>query len=209
MPKQNRVTPFGTLIADPARGLLTGNRGCLHNAQQEIIRHHLGKRWIICQLVFKNYHRVIMTPGKYTELFFLDEATALAAGHRPCAECSRPRFEEFRLFWAQANPELAGNLRPQVPVLDAALHAERVDAKNAKLTYPETLGALPDGVLVTQEAGGPAYLVWQGELLRWTPAGYSDHLTGAASLKVHVLTPHSVVKAIEAGFRPQVHPSAR
>src|SRR5262245_61283498 len=98
MPKQNRVTPRGDLIATAARGSLMGNRGCLHNAQRKIVRHHQGQRWIICRLEFKGWHREIMTPGHYTELFFLDEATALAAGHRPCAECSRPRFEEFRTF---------------------------------------------------------------------------------------------------------------
>lgn len=96
MPRQNRVTPFGEIIATPARGTLLGNRGCLHNREQRIVRPYQLQRWIICVLEFKGRHHGIMTPGQYTELFFLDEATALAAGHRPCAECLRPRFELFR-----------------------------------------------------------------------------------------------------------------
>jgi hypothetical protein len=207
MPKQNRVTPFGELIADPARGSLTGNRGCLHDERQQIVRHHLGRRWIICQLQFKDYHRQIMTPGRYTELFFLDEAAALAAGHRPCAECSRPRFEAFRSAWAGANPDLAGNSRLGAAIIDAALHAERVGPGNEKLNYPEKLGRLPDGVFVTLESGCPAYLVWQGDLKLWTPAGYTGRITPHPELEVLVLTPRSIVRAIAAGFQPQVHPS--
>ena len=108
MSRQNRGTPFGDIIATPARGTLMGNRGCLHDNQGHIIRPYQLKRWIIYQLEFKGRRRQIMTPGKYTELFFLDEATALAAGHRPCVECSRPRFTEFVAAWAEANPDLAG-----------------------------------------------------------------------------------------------------
>src|SRR5512141_2915473 len=122
MPRQNRVTPFSKLIATPARGTLMGNRGALHNDQGQIRRQFQGQRWIICLLEFKGRRRSIMMPGQYTELFFLDEATALAAGHRPCAECQRERFNLFREFWAAANPELAGAARPAATVIDAALH---------------------------------------------------------------------------------------
>ena len=108
-PKQNRVTPFSTLIATPARGTLMGNRGCLHDDHAQIRRPFQGQRWIICLLEFKGRKRSIMTPGQYTELFFLDEATALAAGHRPCAECQRDRFNLFREIWGQGRP---GHHRP-------------------------------------------------------------------------------------------------
>src|SRR5574341_421301 len=145
MPRQNRVTPFGEIIITPARGTLMGNRGCLHDAHQQIIRLYQGKRWIICQLQCKGRHREVMTPGQYTELFFLDEATALAAGHRPCAECSRSRFEKFRTLWAQANPDLVHGSKPLASVIDQVLHQERINAVQQKMTYQELLGALPEG----------------------------------------------------------------
>ena len=104
MPLQNRVTPFSELIATDARGTLMGIRGVLHDEQRRIRRAFVGTRWIFCVLQFKNRHRIVMTPKRYTELFFLDEATALAAGHRPCAECQRPRYLEFREAWAHADP---------------------------------------------------------------------------------------------------------
>src|SRR5262245_5003529 len=125
MPRQNRVTPFSTLIATPARGTLYGNRGCLHNEHGQIVRPFQGERWIHCLLEFKGRHRSpLMRPGCYTELFFLDEATALSAGHRPCAECQRDRFNLFRDYWAKANPRAAGP-RPSAVELDAFLHRER------------------------------------------------------------------------------------
>jgi hypothetical protein len=208
MPKQNRVTPFGDLIADPARGMWMGNRGRLHDSEQRIVRHHAGQRWIFCQLQFKNVHRQVMAPGRYTELFFLDEATALAAGHRPCAECSRPRFNEFRRWWAAANPELAGKESPTAASIDAVLHAERISPKNEKHTYLEMLCNLPDGVMIAGESSDHAYLVHAGGLLRWAPGGYVDRIAGDSHWAVRVLTPRSVVRAIRLGYCPQVHPSA-
>src|SRR3979490_1903159 len=103
MPLQNRVTPFSALVADPARGLVYGNRGCLHDADGHIRRRYNGKRWIACLLEFRGRHRpALQQPGRYTELFFLDEATAFAAGHRPCAECRRPDYLRFLDAWAKA-----------------------------------------------------------------------------------------------------------
>ena len=125
MPRQNRVTPFSSIVAVSARGTLTGNRGCLHDDRQNIRRLFQGTRWIICLLDFKGRKRKLMTPGHYTELFFLDEATALAAGHRPCAECQRERFTRFRDLWVTANPELADSSRAAATVMDAAIHRER------------------------------------------------------------------------------------
>ena len=122
MPLQNRVNPFGMIVADVARGTLMGNRGCLHDDGDRPLRQYQSRRWIICVLDFKGRKRTPMPPGQYTSLFFLDEATALAAGHRPCAECQRERFTYFRQHWAAANPGLAGSLMPSVETIDAALH---------------------------------------------------------------------------------------
>jgi hypothetical protein len=206
MPKQNRVTPFGEIIATPARGTLMGNRGCLHNDHQQIIRLYQGKRWIFCQLQFKDRHREVMTPGQYTELFFLDEATALAAGHRPCAECSRPRFDEFRTLWAQANPDLAHEAKPLVSVIDQALHEERIKAAQQKMTYQELLGTLPEGSFIALDK--KPYLLLRGFLLAWTPEGYGQGLAAQADLMVQVLTPRSIVKMLAQGYVAEVHPSA-
>src|SRR4029450_13499780 len=140
MPYQNRVSPFGAIVATTARGTLMGNRGCLHDDHDHPVRQYQGRRWIICVLDFKGRTRAPMPPGHYTSLFFLDEATALTAGHRPCAECQRQRFDDFRRHWGAANPELAGEPAPGVDVIDAALHRERIsDHRNqrdkVKLTY--------------------------------------------------------------------------
>jgi hypothetical protein len=131
MPLQNRVTPFGELLATECRGTLMGNRGCLHDDQQQIRRPFAGKRWIICVLEFRGRYRRVMTPRRYTELFFLDEATALAAGHRPCAECQHARYLVFREIWAEANPDLVG-ASFSADAMDGVLHAERLDSRRRK-----------------------------------------------------------------------------
>jgi len=152
MPRQNRVDPFGNLIADPARGTLFGNRGVLHAADGTIVRHHALRRWIYCRLEFKGRKRQLLQPGRYTELFFLDEATALAAGHRPCAECMRGRFNEFRAAWS-AGPVAATDL-------DAALHAERLTTDGKQATWRSPLGDLPDGAMVAID--GTPHLIRAG-----------------------------------------------
>lgn len=205
MPKQNRVTPWGELIATPARGTLLGNRGCLHDAQQQIRKLYLGKRWIICKLQFKNRHRMVMRPGLYTELFFLDEATALAAGHRPCAECSREQFDYFRIIWAQANPRLAKSKKPPAPFLDNVLHRERITADNKKVLYEAPLSQLPNGSFISLSNDQQAYLVLDTALWLWSPQGYLQKLTRKNDRLVQVLTPHSVVKTLAAGYRPALH----
>ncbi len=207
MPRQNRVTPFGEIIATPARGTLMGNRGCLHNREQHIVRPYQLQRWIICVLEFKGRKHGIMTPGQYTELFFLDEATALAAGHRPCAECSRPRFELFRSLWARANSEFTQEAKPRATVLDEVLHAERIDAARAKVTYTEKLGELPEGTMIAWEEG-EAYLLYQNALRRWRAEGYGGALRLEPERTVQVLTPRSIVKTLAAGYRANVHASA-
>ncbi len=207
MPRQNRVTPFGEIIAAPARGTLMGNRGCLHNDLGQIVRPYQTKRWIICQLEFKNRRRQVMVPDKYTELFFLDEATALAAGHRPCAECSRSRFNEFVAAWVQANPDLAGEADITVDKLDAILHRERI-ARQQKVTYQEQLSNLPAGTFITIGNTRQAFLVLDDSLLSWSPAGYGPRLIRPKNEIVEVLTPRSVVRIFALGFQARIHPSA-
>lgn len=207
MPRQNRVTPFSTLIRTSARGTLMGNRGCLHDAHEQIRRPFHGTRWIICLLEFKGRKRPIMVPGQYTELFFLDEATALAAGHRPCAECQRERFNLFRETWAKANPELAGSARPSATTIDAALHAERLAAGNQAQRFCASIEDLPDGAFITDD-GQTAYLVLKGQLLRWTPAGYEHLSRQPIHYPARVLTPASVVRTLNAGYPVGIHPSA-
>ncbi|HSB68976.1 MAG TPA: hypothetical protein VLT62_06565 [Candidatus Methylomirabilis sp.] len=208
MPRRNRVTPFSELVSTPARGTLMGNRGCLHNRLGEIRRLYLGKRWILCLLDFKNRRRSPMTPGQYTELSFLDEATGLAAGHRPCAECQRERFDLFRMAWARANPVLAGAERPAATVIDDILHQERLSTGGKQRSHPAEIGSLPDGSLVSCDGDPGAFLVRQGELLRWSPFGYAHAIRRPASVMVRVLTPPSVVRTLTTGFRAGIHPSA-
>ena len=205
MPRRNRVTPFSAIVAVSARGTLTGNRGCLHDERQNIRRLFQGTRWIICLLDFKGRKRKLMTPGHYTELFFLDEATALAAGHRPCAECQRERFTRFRDLWARANPELAGTSRPHATVMDAAIHCERTAPIDGGSRSHMSIEDLPDGVFVTDD-GRTAYLILAGGLRRWSPDGY-ELPTAPLQYPVQVLTPASVVQTLAAGYSADIHRS--
>lgn len=211
MPRQNRVNPFSELIAVSARGALTGNRGCLHDDQGQIRRLYASRRWIICVLDFKGRRRKIMTPGHYTELFFLDEATALAAGHRPCAECQRGRFNLFRHFWQKANPAAGGLGRMDANRLDNCLHRERLakiysPEKLPVVPHLEALFALPGGTFVADGERSP-FLVWGNRLLRWSFTGYEPIEAGRIVFPLRVLTPPSVVLTLEAGYPLSVHPS--
>ena len=198
MPLRNRVTPLGDLIADPARGLVYGNRGCLHDDRGEIRRRFATLRWIACRLEFKGWHRTsLMQPGRFTELFFLDEATAMAAGHRPCALCRR---EDYRHFLGIAGAAGADEV-------DDRLHRERLDGHRRRL-HPAVLADLPDGTFVLR--GGEPWLVLGDELLRWTPAGYSERRRAGAG-RIDALTPPSSIEVLRAGREPAVpllHPSA-
>ncbi len=205
MPYQNRVDPFGQLVATSARSTLMGNRGCLHDAGDRPLRQYQSRRWIVCVLDFKGRKKAPMPPGKYTSLFFLDEATALAAGHRPCAECQRARFTEFRHHWAAANPELAGGATPSVDTIDSALHRERLSdhyyqRDKTKRTYTALLKDLPDGVLVLG-AGKTPHLVRGDALYPWSFDGYGSPVE-RPDAEVQVLTPHSTVCAIAHGYVP-------
>jgi hypothetical protein len=201
VPLQNRVTPLGDLVADPARGLVYGNRGCLHDEHRRIRRRFNGRRWIACRLEFRGWHRSpLMQPGRFTELFFLDEATAFAAGHRPCALCRRADYDRLTSIWSEIHPEQKG-----ADAIDAQLHAERLSVHR---TAP--LHELPDGVFVL-DAGKPC-LVLGSHLLRWSPAGYVRHRPRPRRAQFQVITPPSLVSLLERdwhGLVPLLHPSAR
>jgi hypothetical protein len=207
--RQNRVTPFGTLIATDARGTLMGNRGCLHDDQQRIRRAFAGKRWILCLLQFKGRRRTVMTPGQYTELFFLDEATGLAAGHRPCAECQRKRFLLFRETWMQGSPELVQSATPPAEQIDAVLHAERLGPDREKRTYDSLLAPLPCGTMVVIEGEEAPVLVLKETIVPWSAAGYGPPRPRPSAGRARVLTPPSIVRALAAGYPVEIHPSAQ
>ena len=207
MPLQNRVTPWGEIVALPERGLFMGNRGCLHDGQRQVTKRWARLPWVTCALVFKDRHRQVMTPGQYTELFFLDEATALAAGHRPCATCRRDAYDTFKVYWLAANRDLAATTDGSMEAIDRLLHAERVDAAGRKRTWPGRLGDLPDGAMVVRTGTREPLLVLGGAVHPWTPAGYGPRQALAADTPVQVLTPPSVVRVLARGYRPALHPS--
>lgn len=203
MPRQNRVNPFGELITTSARGTFMGNRGgALHdNRGMLTARRWISNRWIICLLEFKGRTRQVMTPGCYTELFFLDEATALAAGHRPCAECRREDFNRFKADWVAGNPQYGFSPNIAIHEIDKVLHAERADSQGRKITFKCQLSELPDGVFFTLPEGPEScYLLCDDNLHLWTPAGYGKRIKAPLDSEVEVLTPRSTVNAIQAGF---------
>ena len=206
MPRQNRVSPFGEIISTEARGTLMGNRGCLHDESQRIRRPFACRRWIICVLEFRGRSRSVMTPGRYTELFFLDEATALAAGHRPCAECQHDRYLLFRDTWAAANRRILGALPPSADDMDRVLHGERVEGRAGKRTYISTLSVLPVGTMIADTEGVP-WLVLHDCLLQWEPARYTARIPKPPGASCRVLTPASTVNALAHGYPVAVHTS--
>jgi hypothetical protein len=210
MPRQNRVTPFGTIIATPEQGTFMGNRGILHDEHGTIRRPWMVKRWLVCVLEFRGRQRIVMTPNRYTELFFLDEATALAAGHRPCAECRHERFIAFCNAWKVAQPGFGKRERPGADALDDQLHQERVGSDRSKPVFEASLRDLPDGVFVQiPNRENAAYLIFGQKLLRWSPGGYRESRARPSNAGVRVLTPKSTVATIRAGYAPEVHFSAR
>ena len=200
MPLRNRVTPFGEIVAAPWRGTLMGNRGILHDGEGRLgtarWRH---KAWIACALAFRGRRRELMAPGRYTELFFWDEALALAAGHRPCWECRRADARCFRAAWAEAG--LSGRTAAE---MNEALHAARVTRDRCQVTHDADLAGLPDGVFLTRlDRPQIALLKWADRLWRWSGEGYAE--TGPAGRgAVRVLTPAPMVAAIRAGYAPAV-----
>lgn len=192
--------PDGSIIADPGRGLFLGNRGCIHDDQGRIIRSHRNRAWITCLLPFKSRRRALMQPGRWTELFFLDEAVALSAGHRPCAECRRADYNAFRAAWADAG--LPG---VKAVELDAVIHAARLTAAGAKLRHSATAKHLPDGTFVMDQ--GQPCLIRHGRLHPFLPSGYMPGRPCPPG-KISVLTPAPIIAVLRAGYRAVLHPSA-
>jgi len=203
MPLPNRVSPFGELFADPARGLLFGNRGGrIHTGVRTLTRRRWTSRtWICCVLDFKNRRRRVWGDS-YTELFFLDEPTALAAGHRPCFECRRRDALAFATGWQRA---FGLNDRPRVSAMDETLHRERLDGR-AKRVHALPIAGLPDGAFVS--LGGNAFAVRGRSLLRWTPSGYTARRSRPRGETADVLTPPAILAVLASGYGPQWHPSA-
>lgn len=206
MARQNRVTPLGELIVTPARGLVYGNRGCLHDAEHRIRRSFNGRRWIACQLEFEGWHRSpLMAPGRFTELFFLDEATALAAGHRPCARCRRQDYDRFRQIWARVHGAAAG-----ADAIDAQLHHERLlEGAGERRLHGLAVDALPDGAMILWD--GAPRIVLGHQLLAWTPAGYEQPVARPTSGNAQVITPPSLLAVLRTNWAPAVpllHPTA-
>jgi hypothetical protein len=204
MPLQNRVSPFGELFAAPARGTLMGDRGGrIHtDAKTLTARRWASRQWICCVLDFKGRHRDVW--GRfYTELFFLDEPTALAAGHRPCFECRRDDAEAFAEKWREAQ---SLGTRPHAGEMDKVLHGERLSGR-AKRRHRRTIDDLPDGAFVAVEEA--AFAVRGDALIRWTPQGYDARRPRMRRIAVDVLTPPAILAVLSAGYQPRWHPSAK
>ena len=206
MALRNRVTPLNEIVADPAHGLVYGNRGCLHDAEGRIRRGYAVRRWIACRLEFKGWQRgPLLQPGRFTELFFLDEATAFAAGHRSCALCRREDYDRFAVFWAGQHDGERG-----ADAIDLRLHGERLTADRRQRRHDAPSGDLPDGAFVLRDDA--PWLVLGDALLRWTPAGYTER-AARPTAREHavVITPPSLVAVLREGWAgavPLVHPSA-
>jgi hypothetical protein len=203
MPLQNRVTPTGDIIATPHRGLFTGNRGIIHDPATKTLlkKRWSSPAWITCVCEFRGWRRKVMGGRSWTELFFLDEATAFAAGHRPCFFCRRDDANRFRAAWEGGN----GVKKVLAREIDAVLHGERLDHGTKRLhPLPMPVAQLPDGAMV--QAGEESFLIVQGRALQWSMAGYQK--AEAALDGAMLLTPPSTLRAFVAGYRPMMHPSA-
>jgi len=204
MPLQNRVTPTGDIIASPHRGMFTGNRGIIHDPATKTLlkRRWASRAWLTCVCEFRGRRRELMGARSWTELFFLDEATAFAAGHRPCFFCRREDANRFRAAWEKGNR--ASGLR--AGDIDAILHRERLEGSRKRLhVLPLPVPQLPNGAML--RAGEESFLIAGGRVLQWSPAGYSR--TQGAITAAKLLTPPSTLRAFSAGYRPVLHKSVR
>lgn len=201
MPLQNRVDPFGDFHTISARGDLMGNRGILHDDKRNVLKTHAHQNWVACALSYKDRQRQIMAPGRYTELFFLDEATALSAGHRPCATCRRERYLAFTGAWkaAHGGPK-DGRSLPHT--IDRILHAARIARRGKKVTHEAERRTLPDGTFFVDR--GNALLSWQGESFLWSFGGYT-RIGALEGGMVEVLTPEPIVAVLRHGYCPELH----
>ncbi len=208
MPLQNRVTPSGDIVAASARGTMMGNRGgALHDTKQTLgNRRWVSRQWIACRLAFNDRRRQVMSPNRYTELFFLDEATALAAGHRPCFECRHADAVRFATIWGRLR---GWSRRATATEMDAVLHAERLTPDGSKRTCPLPVATLPVGTMIHWN-GENCAVVRPRRIAAWSLDGYGTSTTCLKpDLQVDVLTPPSIVAVMGAGFLPQLHPTWR
>ena len=202
MPLQNRVAPTGDILADPSKaGIVMGNRGILHDGDKTLgqsrWRH---KAWIICVTSFKDFRRELMAPGQYTELFFLDEAVAIAAGHRPCSLCRRAAFQAY---FSAIEPLMTD--KPSASALDALLHRSRVNPANRRqIVHQEEAHDLPQGAFIAHD--GASWLVWNDGIHRFTFEGYTERRP-LPDGRLTVLTPRPSLEALRGGYVPVVHPS--
>ncbi|HEX2904586.1 MAG TPA: hypothetical protein VHO01_14120 [Jatrophihabitans sp.] len=203
-PLQNRVLPSGEIVADPARGTLMGNRGSIHRPDRTLgVTRWRSPMWISCVLEWGRIRRDVMPPGRWTALFFLDEATALSAGHRPCGYC---RYDDHRAFGSAWMAAFGLARRPRAHEMDLVLHRQRVSSRRVKLTSRAPVGDLPNGAMIGHGAGWA--LVLDGRLLPWTIRGYSAALETPPRALVEVFTPPAIVQVLRAGYRAGLHPSA-
>ncbi len=199
---QNRVDPCGNIIDTTARGAWLGNRGQLHDDTKCIQRPFKLKAWLTCILRFKDRRRTVMSPGLYTELFFLDEASAFSAGHRPCCECRRHDHYRFKMYWLKGNPEYKFTEKTSIQQIDAVLHTERINHAGNKVTYLDNIDNLPGGTFIFMNE--QPWLIADNLLHRWTNFEYDTHLPLPKNQIVTVLTPRSVVNTFSAGYIPQM-----
>jgi hypothetical protein len=186
----NRVTPLGDIVATPLRGAWTGNRGCLHRGE-EIVRFHASDLWIVCELEFRGWHSELFRPGRFTWLFFHDEAVAFAAGHRPCALCRRPSYTAYR--------DVVGGSATEI---NKRLHAERiVRGTHRRRLHRVPWSALPDGAFVVD---GTPKLVLGDALVEWTTAGYGRRQARPARGDADAITPPTTLAVLRAGYPIQI-----
>ena len=182
-----------------------GNRGVLHNEHREVIRNWKLKAWITCLTDFKGRKRQVFSPRRYSELFFLDEVTALSAGHRPCGECRYKDFIQFKSLWLHANKAFLKDQSTRIREIDDVIHSERISDDGLKTTFLDDLNNLPDGVFVRIENSAQMYLVKNEYLYKWSFAGYESRIKRQPVRVVEVLTPRSIVNTFSAGYEPQIH----
>jgi hypothetical protein len=203
MPLQNRVQPDGTIIVSSARGTFTGNRGILHDPAKSLLRRWSHPHWITCSLHWKNVRRVLMSPNRWTELFFLDECVALAAGHRPCAYCRRADYERWCAAWKHAF-----GARMKAPEMDRLLHASRIDTTTRmQRRHTARISTLPDGTFILHR--DQPHLVFGETLLPYSAFGYQNALPRPDTVTAEVMTPAVTVAVLKAGYRPAPHDSSQ
>lgn len=196
---QNRVNPKGEIINTEARGTLMGNRGVIHDVARKIVRAYKHKAWITCALQFKGRHRTVMSSNRWTELFFLDEATAFAAGHRPCCECRKEKFKQFKQCWLNGNPQYGFTSKVSIKEIDNIIHEERIDKNRGKVIHEANMREVPNGTFLV--LGSDEFLLANDLIYRWSPFGYSQGIPVPQIERVKILTPRSIVNAFKAGYK--------